>query len=51
MNTQQLALEAIANMNTDETTNWQQIAILCITIARVELAQDFEAMLDAIPNG
>ncbi len=47
-NTQQLALEAIAVMSTDGVTNWEQLAILCITIARVEVASDFDSMLAAI---
>lgn len=46
--TKTLALEAIAGMQTENVTNWEQLALLCITIARVEVASDLAGMLAAI---
>ena len=50
LDTATLALQAIADMHTDNTTNWQEIAMLCVTIARVTLANDYDSMLAAIPT-
>lgn len=42
-----LALKAIADMPTDGEHDWHAMLVLAVTIARVELAPDFEAMLAA----
>lgn len=33
------ALAAIANMQTQETTEWWELATLCISIAKIEIAK------------
>ena len=47
---QTLALEAIAAMRVDEQTNFREVAALCVAIARVELAKDYEGMVQAIES-
>lgn len=48
MDSKTLALQAIAHMEVNEQTNWREVALLCITIAHVELDPDFDAMLKTI---
>lgn len=43
-----LALRAIAGMRVTETTDHRAALALCMAIAQIELAQDFDIMLSIV---